>query len=257
MERVGAAAAFVERDHLAFDAIQRGGQRLADRVPGFVLGFVGAAAHVTVSVGAEVDQRGHGQLLSFSIQLKVHGKLRGDGPHQLAPGVSAAQGQFGGESFQFLRHQVFALLGGFLQVEGVRLRGRVMRQGCINGGRDASEPGGEADAEFSQGDGGLLIFGLEPLGDFVVRVRIHVEGNVSADRVVQQVGVVEAIHDFADDLAKFLGRSLGVGLGDDFIEIVAEVGDLGFQLPEGGSKFFRFKRGIDVGQIPARRGGHG
>jgi hypothetical protein len=28
-------------------------------------------------------------------------------------------------------------------------------------------------------------------------------------------------------------------------------------LPEGGGKFFGFKRGKDVGQIPARRGGHG
>ena len=60
VERVRAAAAFVERDHLALDAVQRGGQRLADRVPGFVLGFVGAAADVAIGMGAQVDQRGHG-----------------------------------------------------------------------------------------------------------------------------------------------------------------------------------------------------
>ena len=183
--------------------------------------------------------------------------MRGDGAHQLAPGIASAQGQLGGESFQFLGHQIFALFGGFLQVEGVRQRGRVVRQGPVERGSDASKPGGEADAEFSQGDGGLLVFRLEPLGDFVVRVRVHVEGDVGTDRVVQQVGVVEAIHDFAEDVSQFFGRGLGIGLGDDFIEIVAEVGDLGFQLPEGGGKFCGFKRGKDVGQIPARRGGHG
>ena len=45
-----------------------------------------------------------------------------------------------------------------------------------------------------------------------------------------------------------LGTLIGIGLDDDFIEIVTEVGDFGFQLPEGGGEFLGFKRGKDVGQ---------
>ena len=76
-------------------------------------------AGTLVGMCAQVDQCGHGQLLGFAIQFEIHGKLRGNCPLQLSPGVTAAQAEFRGQGLLRFAHQELALVGGFFEHEGM------------------------------------------------------------------------------------------------------------------------------------------
>jgi len=78
MQAIAPAALFIQGDTLAFDAIEAGSQGLLELLPDDHFGLVSAFAHLGRRVAAQVDQRGHGQLLHFAFQLEFSSLLGGE-----------------------------------------------------------------------------------------------------------------------------------------------------------------------------------
>lgn len=165
MQAVLTTAVGIQGDGFAFDAVQAGGQGLFELFPHGLFGKVGAFAHLSGGMAAQVDKRGHWQLFHLAVQFEADGFLGGERALQFFPGAAAGEGHFVGEQFFGLRHLVAALRGFFQQDEGV-LAGAA---GRFEGGGERcaqpAKPGAQAHEQVLEGhardfESGQHLFGL-------------------------------------------------------------------------------------------------